>query len=56
MFYKEKSGLNDVKLLIDISSLQLFYLLLKSHDYNVIINAQSTVCRKGKTHMCPCFH
>jgi len=31
--------LNGINSLIDLSSLQMFYLLLKSHDYKVIINA-----------------
>jgi len=39
LFYEENLSLNDIKSLIDLSSLHLFQLLLKSHDYKVIINA-----------------
>jgi len=39
LFYEETLNLNGIKSLIDLSFLHLFYLLLKSHDYKVIINA-----------------
>jgi len=39
LFYEEILSLNGIKTLINLSSLHLFHLLLKSHDYKVIINA-----------------
>jgi len=37
MFYEENISLHGIKLLIDLSSLHLFYLFLNSHDYNKLI-------------------
>ena len=39
LFYEENLSLNGIKSLIDLSSFNLFQLLLKSHDYKVILNA-----------------
>jgi len=38
MFYEDTLSLKGINSLIDLSSLHLFYLLLKSHDYKAIIN------------------
>jgi len=48
LFYVENLSLNDVKSLIEPSSLHLFHLLFKSHEYKVIINAKRSLRHKGK--------